>query len=186
MQQALRVRFRQITVPEGLREQIISERRVWTMRQRWQRPLVHPKDEVTFDTYCNRMISAVLRQYAMSLETNDPVQIRAHLARQAAPADYVLPPALEKVTTTGCGVLGWQQKPVSMICFHSGRPLRLGEKTDMFLFVINRDTVPDAPSGPAPRIADVNSLVTATWTRGGKVYVLALEGDAALIRQYLN
>jgi hypothetical protein len=39
VQQVLRARFNQIIVPEGLKEQIISERRSWTLRQRWRRPV---------------------------------------------------------------------------------------------------------------------------------------------------
>lgn len=209
VQQALRARFKQIVVPEGLKEQIISERRTWTMRQRWRRPVALvavaaliavlisvaalwlrpdavPQDEVNFATFRSRMVSAVLRQYTMSLETDDPNQVRTHLAQNRAPADYVLPKALEKTATTGCGVLGWQEKAVSMVCFHSGKPLAPGEKTDIFLFVVDRDALPDAPSDVAPQIAIVNRLVTASWTQGQKVYVLATEGDEALIRRYLN
>lgn len=209
VQQALRARFKQIVVPEGLKEQIISERRAWTMHQRWRRPVAlvavaaliavlisvaalwlrpdtQPKDEANFATFLNRMVSAVLRQYTMTLETNDPNQIRAHLAQNRAPADYVLPKALEKTATTGCGVMGWQEKAVAMVCFHSGKPLPPGEKTDIFLFVVDRNTLSDAPSGLAPQIAHVNKLVTASWTQGQRVYVLATEGDEALIRQYLD
>jgi hypothetical protein len=209
VQQALRSSFRQITVPEGLKEQIISERRSWENRQRWRRPAMlvavaaaiallisvaalwlRPgapvEDKANLTTFRSRMVSAVLRQYAMSLETNDLTQIRAHLAQNESPADYVLTKALDKTSATGCGVLGWQGKPVSMVCFHSGKPLPPGEKTDIFLFVVDRNAVEDAPSGAAPQIAKVNRLVTASWTQGQKLYVLAVEGDEAEIRRYLD
>ncbi len=209
VQAALRARFRQIGVPEGLREQILSERRSWLFHKRlrrsaalvvvaaaiavlvsvaalWFGSTTPPSEELNFDLYRNRMVSAVLREYRMTLETNSPTAIRAYLARNQSPADYVLPKGLANVANTGCGLLNWQSKPVSMICFLTGRPLRPGEKADLFLFVVDRDAVPDAPSGSATQITEVNSLMTATWTEGRKVYVLATEGDAELIRQYLN
>jgi len=209
VQQALRARFKEIVVPEGLKEQIISERRSWTLRQRWKRPVtlvavaavialfiavaalwLQPgavsEDKANLATFRSRMISTVRRQYTMTLETNDLNQIRTHLAQNDSPADYVLTKMLDKTPVTGCGVLGWQGKPVSMVCFHSGKPLPPGEKTDIFLFVVDRNTLSDAPSDLAPQIAYVNKLVTASWTQGQRVYVLATEGDEALIRQYLN
>jgi hypothetical protein len=122
----------------------------------------------------------------MTLETNDLNQIRTHLAQNDSPADYLLTKVLDKTPATGCGVIGWQGTPVSMVCFHSGKPLPPGEKTDIFLFVVDRNTLSDPPSGLAPQIAYVNKLVTASWTQGQRVYVLATEGDEALIRQYLD
>lgn len=209
VQKAIRTRFKQIPIPEGLREQIISERQASIGRQRWRRPMAlvavaaliavvisvavvwfrpvsSAPEIVNFDGYRNQMISTLLRQYVMTLETNNSAQIRAYLAQHQAPADYELPKALEKVALTGCGVLGWQQKRVSMVCFHSGKPLRPGERTDIFLLVAEREALPDAPAGDDPQIVKVNSLITATWTHAGKVYLLATEGDASLIRSYLN
>jgi hypothetical protein len=37
-------------------------------------------------------------------EPNDPAQIRAYLAQNQAPADYVLPAALAKTAVTGCAL----------------------------------------------------------------------------------
>ena len=203
VQAALRRHFKNIVVPEGLREQIISERRAWpryvalvavaaliavviSVAVVWFRPVSSAPEIVNFESYSNQMISTLLRQYVMTLETNNSAQIRAYLAQHQSPADYELPKALEKVALTGCGVLGWQQKRVSMVCFHSGKPLRPGEKTDIFLLVAEREVVPDAPAGADPQVTKVNSLITATWTHAGKVYLLATEGDASLIRSYLN
>lgn len=209
VQQALRTRFRQIATPEGLKEQIISEHRALTMHQRWRRPAAlvavaaviatliavaslwlrphtEPEEKVDLATFRNRMVGAVLRQYTMSLETNDLGQIRDHLAQRQSPADYVLPGPLKKIASTGCGVLSWQDRRVSMICFHSGKPLPPGEQTDIFLFVVDRSALPDTTAGYTPQIAKVKTLVTASWTQGENVYVLATEGDESAIRRFLN
>lgn len=205
---ALRTRFRQFAVPEGLKEQIISEHRARNVLVWWRQPAVlaaaaalavllgiaalwtrsNPDNgkEESFATYRHRMVSSVLRSYTMTLETNDMDQIRAHLAERQAPTNYVLPPALERSATAGCGVLSWQDKRVSMVCFRTGKPLGPGEKSDLFLFVVDRNALPDAPTTNVPVIAQVNKLVTASWSVGDKTYVLATPGDEPFIRRYFD
>ena len=203
---AIRTRFSQIAVPEGLKEQIVSEHRARAAVAWWRQPSLLAAaavialvlgvaalwlrsggdnlEQENFATYRSRMVKAVLRNYAMTLETNDPNQIRTHLAQRQAPTDYVLPKALEQTATAGCGVLPWQDKRVAMICFLTGKPLGAGEKSDLFLFIVDRGTLPDAPSGNAPEIARVNKLITASWSDGDKTYVLAAPSDEASIRKY--
>jgi len=203
-QEALRAKFRQITVPEGLKEQIISEHKVQSMIVWWRYPaalavaaviillfslsplLFRSGGDDTFAHYRSRMVSAALRGYSMDLETNDLTQIRAYLARQQAPTNYRLPAGLQKMATaTGCAVQSWQSAKVSMVCFHTGKPLAPGEKSDLWLFVIERSSLNDALASDSPQFARVNRLITATWTRGDKVYLLGMEGDEQALRQYL-
>ena len=95
------------------------------------------------------MAGIALRGYAMDLTTNNPAQIRAYLAQNHAPADYVLPAPLEKTAMAGCAIESWQGAKVSMICFRTGKPLPPGEQSDLWLFVVDRASVKDAPpAGP--------------------------------------
>lgn len=204
-QSALRDKFRQIPVPEGLKEQIISEhaaslRRAPRFRQ-WavvMAPLVilfvvlavglvlhrRPADD-TLAIFQQQMAGFALRGYAMDLLTNDPAQIRAYLEQRQSPADYTLTGPLKQTAQSGCAVEGWQATRVSMICFQTGRPLPPGSQSDLWLFVVDQNTVKNAPSDPAPRIAQVNQLVTATWVRGGKLYFLVTEGGEPDIKRFL-
>jgi len=50
---------------------------------------------------------------------------------------------------------------------------------------VDRNEVPGAPETAVPKIAQVNRLITATWTEGGKLYFLGLEGREQDLRQYL-
>jgi uncharacterized membrane protein YbaN (DUF454 family) len=209
VQSAIRERFKQFAVPPGFKEQIVSEHRarskvIWWRQPvsplmaaaavllvaigiavLWLRPPSGPAEIVNTATFRNRMEGQALRVYPMTLETNDLNQIRADLAQQQAPADFVLPARLAQTALTGCGVLNWQDKPVSMICFLTGRPLPPGSKSDLFLFVVDRGALPDAPATSTPEINPGTKLITATWTMGNKTYVLATYGDADFIRQYL-
>jgi hypothetical protein len=204
-QEVLRAKFRAIPVPAGLKEQIISEQAarekivVW-----WRNPTLTavaaiivilsalaaiwrqlPAPDNTLAIYRNRMVGVALRGYAMDLATNNPAQIRDYLGQNHAPADYVLPAPLEKVALTGCAVQSWQGTRVSMICFRTGKPLPPGQPGDLWLFVVDRASVKNAPTAGPPQLARVNQLITATWTQGDKLYLLGTAGDEQTIRQLL-
>jgi hypothetical protein len=201
-QEILRAKIRQIPVPAGLKEQIISERRVFTQRRfvrraialaaasvgvilidwwaavLWQLP---PNDD-TFSNYCSRMVSAALRGYSMDFESSDAKQIRNYLAQQKAAENYELPAGLQKAAATGCAIKYWQGAKVAMLCFRTGQPLPPGGKSDLWLFVVDRASVKGAPAAASPQFARVNKLMTATWTQGNKLYLLGAAGDEPMLR----
>ena len=202
LHQAVRAKLKQIAVPAGLKEQILSERKMSDVILWWHRPAVlavaacvalligiasvwlRPADRDSFSAYRHWMVRTALRTYTMDLETNDLNQIRAYLAQKNSHADYVLPQSLEKTAGTGCVAMSWHGNKVSMVCFKSGKPLGPGEKSDLFLFVIDRSSVPGAPSLAAPEFTKVNKLMTASWSLGNKVYLLAANGDEQFIRKF--
>jgi hypothetical protein len=206
-QEALRAGFRQITAPAGLKEQIISEQAAQEKIISWRPNAVlavaavaavvvalvvlaplwfQPRgNKETFAIYRSRMAGVALRGYIMDLPTSNPAAVRAYLAQNHAPADYVLPTPLEKTAVTGCAIEGWQGAKVSMICFRTGKPLPPGQQSDLWLFVIDRSTVKNAPPMGSRQFVQVNKLMTVTWTQGDKLYVLGTEGDEQTLRQYL-
>jgi hypothetical protein len=131
------------------------------------------------------MAGVALRGYTMDLATNNPAAIRAYLAQKQAPADYVLPAPLEKTVMTGCAIESWQGAKVSMICFRTGKPLPPGQQSDLWLFVIERFTVKDAPPMSSRQFVQINKLMTVTWTEGDKLYMLGTEENEQILRQDL-
>ena len=204
-QNALRTAFQEIVVPEGLREQIVSEQAAQEKMASQRRKFTfaaaavavvgliflmatwfpsRPADD-TFAIYRSRMAGVALRGYAMDLVTNNPAAIRGYFARNQAPADYVLPASLQQAEVVGCAIQSWQGVKVSMICFRSGRPLPPGQQSDLWLFVADRASVKAAPPTDLPQLTAVNRLITAAWSRDGKLYLLETEGSEPVIRQYL-
>jgi hypothetical protein len=202
LHEAIRAKFQQISVPAGLKEQILSEQKVRPITVWWRRPVVlaaavaalllglaivllrAPPDEDSFEVFRRMMVRTALRNYRMDVETNDLNQIRAYLARTTAITNYVLPQSLQKVEAAGCVALTWHDKPVSMLCFRSGKPLAPGQKSDLFFFAIGRASVTGAPPADPPQFAKVNKLMTASWTQGDRVYLLAGPGDEAFLRKF--
>jgi hypothetical protein len=196
--------FRNITAPAGLKEQIISEQsargKIGLRRQRavlavavavaalvvlmplW---LQHSGKAEGYAVYLPRMAGVALRGYGMDLTTNNPAAVRAYLAQKQAPADYVLPASLEKIAVAGCAIQNWQGTKVAMICFRTGKPLPPGEQSDLWLFVVDRAAVKNAPPAGDRRFAQVSRLLTVSWSQGDKLYMLGTEGDEQSLRQYL-
>jgi hypothetical protein len=203
-QEIVRAKIRQMPVPAGLKEQIISERRVFAQKRvmhlaitwvaalagvmaiGWWAAVVlqRPPDDDTFSNYRNRMVSAALRDYSMDLETNNAAKIRDYLAQQRVAVNYELPAGLQKAAEAGCAIKSWQGAKVALLCFRTGQPLSPGGKSDMWLFVVDRTAVKGAPAATEPQFAKINKLMTATWTRGGKLYLLGAAVDEQALRAW--
>ncbi len=207
-QNALREKFRQIAAPAGLMEQIISEqaaqKKIAARRkdkvvasvavaaiivsllfsaQFW---LAHfHRNDVSLSHFQNQMAYTATSGYGMEFTTNDLSQIRAYLAQNGAPSDYVLPAPLEKITAAGCAVENWYGKKVSLICFHTGKPLPPNQQSDLWLFVVDRKAVKHAPAAGPLQFAPAGPLFTAVWTQDGKLYLLGIAGDEQALRKYL-
>lgn len=204
-QDAIRREFRRIAPPPALKEQIISERPWHTRPVRvrhlvavaavvvvlvgiglW-RSSVSPHEDRSFAAFRSRMVGTVLRSYPpMDLATNDLGSIRAFLKEHGGIGNFEAPQGLAQTPVTGCLTLTWRRAPVSLICFKTGRPLPPMVGGDLWFFVVDHAVVPDAPASEMPQIAKLNDVTTASWTREGKTYVLAVEGDESRLKRFLN
>jgi hypothetical protein len=194
---ALGRKFKQIPVPEGLEQEILAERKIvrpaiWWQRTAllvaaaaavvlaavagyWWRP-VEPQD---FASYRQTMSHLVSGDYKMMLETNDLNAVRQFLAANHSPADYVLTTEMQKLPAEGCALINWHGRPVSLVC------LDRGADNDLFLFVVNRSALPDAPADPTPQFARIGQMTTASWTIGDTSYVLASKSGEDELRKFL-
>ena len=187
--------LREVPLPEGLAEHIATQSRSARLTApgwRWIIPLaaaavlmvsllgwwLRPAPADSFPQFRDRMVRAVVRQYAMDIVSNDMTEIRRFLAQHQAPADYVLPQALARLPATGAGLLRWQDRRVSMVCLNSG------EQGTLFLFIVDSAAVLKGP-GQTPDFEPVSKLATASWSQGGKTYVLAGPGGVEFLGRYL-
>lgn len=195
-QQALRAKFRALPVPAQLRETLLAERKVlWPVF--WQRPpfwlataaalvlllglaiqFSQPRVPDHFADFRSRMVRSALRQYNMDIVTNDMPTVRQFMAARGAPADYSIPTGLGRLSLAGGAALKWRSHPVSMVCFERG------DKEMLYLFVLDRARVKDAPP-TTPQVERVNKLVTVSWCEGDRAYVLAGPEEAGFAEKYL-
>jgi len=123
------------------------------------------------------LVRMALREYHLDIVTNDMDQVRNYLATHGGTGAYAVPAGLERLRLTGGGMARWRGNPVSMVCFDRG------DREMLFLFVMEGTAVPDGPPA-VPALTKVNKLMTASWTRDGKTYLLAGPEDEEFLRKY--
>lgn len=198
-QEGMRAKFRQIEVPAQLRATLLSSNNgnkivpmpVWYRQPAWLAAAAAIvlfigltgawfalKTPDQFSQFRDRMVSTALREYRMDVVTNDMTQLRQFMAAGGAPADYAVTKGLAKLELTGGGLIHWQSHPVAMVCFNRG------DNQMLFLFVMDRAAIKRMPS-EAPQVTTVHDLVTVSWSRGDKTYVLAGPPEAEFVKKYL-
>jgi hypothetical protein len=98
--------------------------------------------------------------------SNNPAEIRAWLAERGAPSDFELPRGLRDARGLGCQSYSIGGAKVSLICF------MLDEDQFAHLFVVDNDALKDAASGASPVVRTQGDIAVATWTSGGRSYLL--------------
>jgi hypothetical protein len=106
------------------------------------------------------------QQGHVAYESHDMAKIQQWLQDRGMEANLELPAALHSGPAQGCRVVDWNGRKATMICF----VFDSGEHID--LFVVDRVGMPNLPEGSAPQFAKANGLMTVTWVKGGKIYLL--------------
>ncbi len=198
-QSAMRAKFREIEAPVHLKMALLASQKVVRPAVWWRSPLwqwaaaaaaivligfawlwFKPAIPDRFADFQDRMARMVQREpeYWMDWKTADMANLRQKIAGKGGPADYELTKGLEKLTLTGGAVMPWRDNPVAMVCFDRG------DKQMLFLFVMKKAAVKDPPP-EKPRLAKVNQLITASWTRGEDTYLLAGPDEPDFASKYL-
>lgn len=105
--------------------------------------------------------------------------MRRILRENDYPSVAALPSAMADLELEGGCRLGWGGHKVALICAEAA------EHHDVWLFLIDRSAVPDAPLQQGPQILKVGRMMTATWSADHLAYLLVVEGDEATLRLYL-
>ena len=199
-QKSLEKSFREAPVPPELRRRLLAQgnalrRRAWWQPSIWaaaagfilllsvaaqwmKAPRVN-----SFDVFRDRTVRGIQRVYPpMEIMTNDAERIRQFLASRKAPSDYVLPKGLSNLPVIGAGIMNWQGKGVSMVCLNSTT-----SQGTLFLFVMDAASIRNPPPelSASPEFVSVFRMMTASWTSGGKVYLLAGYGGMEALHRFL-
>jgi len=105
----------------------------------------------------------------LDLMSRDLAEVRRWLAQNGSHGDLVLPAGLGGRPSLGCRLLDWKGHKVSLVCFE------LQNKKVAHLLVVDSAAFKDAPT-QTPVFKQVGDLATASWTRGGKTYIVAGKG----------
>ena len=200
---AIRAKLKGIPVPAGLKRQIIINRQdhariiplpgavkillaaaaiviltviVWFSFE-------SPPPQDAFGNYRDRMARSVQRGVPyMSMAATNQAEILDYFVKQGGPADLVLSQNLQQLPGEGGSVLTWNNHKVGMLCLNAGTP---SAKNDLWIFVMAKSVLVDAPAAK-PQFLQVANLMTASWTTGDKVYILAAAGTQKDLQKLLE
>ena len=116
--------------------------------------------------------------YKVKFESRDLERIHDYLATHSGHTNYQLTASLEKLPGQGTAVLSWRKAAVSLIC------LEASDHRTLYLFITNRENLPNGPDTSSPQFAEVERLASASWTEGDKTYILMIKGDRAALQGY--
>jgi hypothetical protein len=195
--QAIRRQLRETPVPFGLKQRILAEQKVARPDFGWRKPaLIAAAAAVivlgalsawTFqrstrnglNAYRTEMVRYVSTSYSSTfIKATSFDELRQVLARRKWPSDFIIPDRLQSVTVIGGGAVEWNGHKVALACMKEGR-------RGLWLFVIEKSALPDAPTTETPQVKEVESAPTAAWSQDGKTYLFTVQGDEAFLRKYL-
>ena len=131
--------------------------------------------------YRDEMVSFVRLDPALDLKTAQLARVTEFLKERAAPNELEMPPGLQQMEPVGCRTLRYRGADVALVCF------RRADGNLVHLFVIERPGMGKSlASRQEPKFAAAGEWMTASWTRGGHVYLLAAKGDHDAIAKYFG
>jgi hypothetical protein len=178
--------------PVGLRDSILLTKKISTVPRRqpsrpvWRRqgvmalaasivflvaaavligPGAKPYVPMTVVAFTQRVLDLKDR-ISLGKMSNEPAELRAWLAERGAPSDFELPRGLREAHGLGCQSYTIGGAKVSLMCF------MLGQDQFAHLFIVDKDALKDAAPNASPVIRNEGGTPVATWTSGGKGYVL--------------
>jgi hypothetical protein len=194
---AIRSQLRETPVPFGLKQRILAEQKVARPDFGWRKPvliaaaaavvmlgvlsawIVNRSASNGLNAYRADMVRYVSSSYSSTfLKATSFDELRQVLAARQWPTDFIIPDHLQSVTVVGGGAVEWKGHKVALACMKEGRH-------GLWLFVIEKSALPDAPKTETPQVKEVESEPTAAWSQDGKSYLFTVQGDEAFLRKYL-
>ena len=122
------------------------------------------------ENYRAEMVNFVSLDPPLEMETGDMRKVEDQLARNDVAAHLDVPGGVQKLPVLGCRSLLFRGYKVGLICFR-----RNGDQL-AHLLVVDRAAFAGAKLPAQPDFHQEGEWMTATWTEGGKLYVLAVKG----------
>lgn len=126
--------------------------------------------ELTAEQFANGALEiAASGQIQLENMEADPSALRSWLASKNSPHDFAIPAGLNGINPLGCQIFEIDGRSVSLMCF------KLDDGRIVHYFVIDSDNL-EEPPGADPTFLDDRGFVAATWSQGGKTFVLTGSG----------
>lgn len=136
----------------------------------------HGQDFALFRNDMANFLSTRLNR--LDMDSSDMTKIRQFLDEHGGESDLDVPEKLAALRSLGCRIVDWNGEKVTLVCFH----IQGGQ--EVHLMVADRSKFRNPPSGRQPQFEKADNWMTASWSRGDKVYLLAGVGDQSALQRY--
>jgi hypothetical protein len=173
-----------IPIPRGLKSDLLALRKTVRPTPWWFQPMklaaaaavalflgvavffLLPQKPATLASFQQTMARySMQEQEHVAFESHDIAKIDQWLQDNGAQANFNLPGLLQTGDPQGCRLVDWNSHKATMICF-----MLKGEHMD--LFVMDHSALPELSENGAPQFAKAGRVMTVTWVKGQKVYLL--------------
>jgi hypothetical protein len=193
--EAIRARLRETRVPDDLKRRILAGQKVVRVDFGWRHPVVLAAAAAIlllgaisgwiywravngWNAYRAEMVHYVSSSYNMYIKASNFDELRQVLAQRQWPTDFIVPDRLQTVTVLGGGAMQWKGHKVALACMKQNN-------RNLWLFVIEKAALPNAPDTETPRLEIIDDMPTAAWSQGGNAYLLTARADEAFLKNYL-
>jgi hypothetical protein len=193
--EAIRAHLREMRVPDDLKRRILAGQEVVRVDFGWRRPMmlaaaaaillagvistwIYWREANGWTAYRAEMVHYVSSSYNMYIKANNFDELRQVLAQRQWPTDFIVPDRLQTVTVMGGGAMQWKGHKVALACMKQNN-------RNLWLFVIDKAGLPNAPDTETPRLKVIDDMPTAAWSQGGNAYLLTARADEAFLKKYL-
>lgn len=193
---AIAAKLTAVQIPVGLRERLTMHNRPSPIPQRnWRRVALLAAAAVlmlavffgswrgpfqpatSLADYREEMVSFIKLAPSLELETSDLDRITAFLNKSGAPSRFTIPPELRELDPIGCRTLRFRGHNVALVCF------KRSDGRLAHLLVTDRNALSELRDAGQPQFSAQGEWMTATWVKGDRAYLLAVQGDEATAKR---
>ncbi len=143
--------------------------------------LLRHESSARLDSFRETMVRYSMREREhITFMASNPSEIRHWLQAHGIETNFDLPNGLRDKPVEGCRVVDWNGEKVTLICFE----WKDGNHVD--LFVLDHAGLPGLAEDGPPKLVEAGGSMTATWTKGGKVYLLTGGGNKTFLQKLLQ
>ena len=128
----------------------------------------------------DEMVSFAKIDPNLEMKSNRLSDLMSWLETSHAMSGVVIPEKVKAMEPVGCRVLRYRAHDVGLICF------RRANGTLLHLFVMDRAAFPQLPDRKRPDFLGQGEWMTAAWSEGQHVYLMAVQGDQSTLESFLK
>ncbi len=138
------------------------------------------RPRASLSDFRDEMISFAKIDPSLEMKSNQLSDLMSWLEKEHGMFGVTIPENVKIMEPVGCRVLRFRAHDVGLICF------RRANGKLLHLFVMDRAAFPQLPGRDRPEFSGEGEWMTAAWSEGEHVYVMAVQGDQPMMESLLK